>query len=147
MIYRDDLRGHLVAAATGLVAPHVLAGVLGLVALYVWSPAVRYFWTAHGIAITKLSVDLVALLDSFVCAILGVILAMAIGVASRHRHMALWVTFVAFFFLSVTLPTIADRDYDLLIFFLTRPFVAVFLASAALGFWLIARPRRAAHVA
>jgi hypothetical protein len=142
-----NLRAHLITALAGVIAPFLLVEVVTLATIYLWLPASRYLWTAHGIAVRTLLIDTAAALDGLLSACLGFAIAIGVTHISRYRPISQWLLFAASFLLALSLPTLFDREYEALVWFLTRPFIAIFLAFAAVGFWLASRRQIAKHVA
>jgi len=140
-------RGHVIAAVAGLIAPFLLVELLALFAIHVWFPTSKYLWTAHGIVTAKLPINTAAVLDALIAALLGFAIALGIARVSRSKPVPLWLVFAGFFLVSLVVPTLFDRDYEALVWFLSRPFIAVFLVFAALGFWLPSRRVVSRHVA
>ena len=140
-------RGHVIAAVAGLVAPFVLVELVALVSIHVWLPLNRYLWTAHGIATAKLPVDTAAVLDALIAALVGFCIALGVAGLSRSKPVPLWLIFAGFFLISLAVPTLFDGDYEVLLWFLSRPFIYIFLVFAALGFWLPSRRQVSRHVA
>ena len=140
-------RAHVVAAVAGLIAPFILVEVLGLVTAHIWFPLTKYLWTAHGIATAKLPIDTSAVLDALIAALVGFGIAFAVARISRGKPMPLWLVFACFFVLSLAIPTLFSHEWNVLLWFLARPFIPVFLVFAALGFWLPSRRHLSRHVA
>jgi hypothetical protein len=140
-------RGHVIAAVAGLLAPFALVELLLLSSVHVWIPIVKYLWTAHEIANAKAPIDTAAILDAFIAALLGFGIALGVARMSRSRPVPLWLVFASFFVISLTVPTLFSRDYEALLWVLSRPFISIFLVFAALGFWLPSRPQVSRHVA
>ena len=140
-------RAHLVAAVAGLLAPFVLVELLGLFAIHVWFPLSKYLWTAHGIATAKLWIDASAIFDILISAVVGLGIAFGVARLCRGKPVPLWLVFTGAFLVSLIVPTLFDREYNELLWFLSRPFISVFLLFAALGFWLPSRRRVSSHVA
>lgn len=140
-------REHVTAALAGLIAPFILVELLALFAIHVWFPLSKYLWTAHGIATAKLPIDTAAVLDALIAALVGFAIALGVSRVSRSRPVPLWLLFAGFFVVSLTVPTLFDRDYEALVWFLSRPFISIFLVFAALGFWLPSRRQVSRHVA
>jgi hypothetical protein len=147
MSHRREIRGLVIAALAGAVAPFVVTTVMGLFALHVWSPTVRYLWYSHSVSVAKLAFDAATLFDVVLGALLGAVAGFGIGHLSRAPYLSQWLTFVAFFVLSAGVPVLIDHEYDLLVFFFTRPLIVTFLAVSALGFWAAGKQRGIAHVA
>lgn len=141
------LRAQLITAAAGLIAPFLLVEIVTRATIHLWLPASRYLWTSHGIAVRTLPVDTAAVLDGLMSAILGFAIAIGVARISRYRPVPQWLLFATFFLVALALPTVFDRDVEGLVWFITRPFISIFLAFAALGFWLASRQRHSGHVA
>lgn len=140
-------RGHVIAAVAGLIAPFALVELLALVSIHVWLPLNKYLWTAHGIATAKLPVDTAAVLDALLAALVGFGIALGVARLSRSKPVPLWLVFAGFFLISISVPTLFDGDYAALFWFLSRPFIYIFLLFAAVGFWLPSRRHVSRHVA
>jgi hypothetical protein len=106
-----------------------------------------YLWTAHGIKVRELPIDPATVLDGCVSAALGCATGVGVTRIARWKPVPQWLLFAVFFLVTLTLPTLFDHDLEALVWFLTRPFFSVFLAFAALGFWLASRKRHVEHVA
>ena len=104
-------------------------------------------WTAHGIATGKLPIDVAAIFDVLIAAFLGFGLALAVAILCRRNPVHQWLIFAGAFLVSLAVPTFLDREYVALLWFLSQPFIAVFLLFAALGFWLPSRRSISRHVA
>jgi hypothetical protein len=140
-------RAHLIAAVAGLLAPFVLVELLLQFANHVWFPLTKYLWTAHGIATAKLAVDSAAVFDMLISALVGFGIALGIARLCRSKPVPLWLVFAGAFLVSLAIPTLFDRQYDELLWFLSRPYITVFLVFAALGFWLPSRRQVSRDVA
>ena len=147
MTQRAEIRALVVPALSGALAPFVLATLFGLYAAHIWSPTIKYLWYSHGVAVATLPVDVAAVIDVILGALLGVATGVGISRLSRGHSSSQWLIFGVFFVLSVTIPTLFDGEYEALVYFLTRPFVLVFLAFLALGLWLARRSQRVTNVA
>jgi hypothetical protein len=144
---RHEIRGLVIAGLSGVVAPFVLTALLGLFTLHVWSPTVRYLSHSHGVAFAKLAVAATTPIDVMLGALLGVAAGFGIGRLTRARYLSPWLAFVAFFALTAGLPALIDGQYDLTVFFFTRPVIITFLALSVVGFWLAGKRKEIAHVA
>ena len=147
MTHRAEVKGLVIAAVSGLVAPFVLTTLAGVFTSHVWSPTVRYLWYSHGVAVAKLAFDAATLFDIVLGVLLGVAAGLGIGRFSRTPYLSQWLAFVASFVLSTGLPALVVQEYDLLVFFFTRPLILAFLTLSALGFWMARRKTGVTHVA
>ena len=123
------LRAHVITALAGLVAPFLLVELISLATIYAWFP------DPAGVLLVVLG------------ALLGCAMALGLARVARAQPMSQWLLFAGFFLIAVAVPTLLRGEYDALLGFLARPFVAAFLAFAALGFWLASRRKASRHVA
>jgi hypothetical protein len=123
------LRAHVITALAGLIAPFLLVELISLATIYVWFP------------------DPAGVVPVVLGALLGCAMALALARVARSQPMSQWLLFTGFFLIAVGVPTLVHGEYQALLAFLTRPFVAAFLAFAALGFWLASRRKVSRHVA
>lgn len=139
-------RAHVASAVAGLIAPFILVETLGLVTIHVWFPLSKYLWTAHGIVTAKLPIDTAAVLDGLIAVLVGFGMTFTIARLFRGKPLHLWLVFTVFFAISTATPTLIDRERERLLWFLSLPFIPVFLVFAALGFWLASRRHASEHV-
>ena len=140
-------RGHVIAAVAGLISPFVLVEIVALSTIHVWFPLSKHLWTTHEIADARLPINTAAVLDGLVAALVGFGMSLAVAGLSRSKAMPLFLVFAGFFLISLAVPTLFDREWEALVWFLSLPFIYVFLVFAALGFWLPPRRRVSRHVA
>ena len=144
MTHRAEIKGLVIAAVAGVVAPFVLASLAGEFSAHVWLPTVRYLWYSHGVAVSNLA--FYALRDVVLGMLLGVVAGLGIGRLSRTPYLSQWLAFVASFVLSTGLPALLVYEYDLLVFFFTSPLILAFLTLSVLGFWMAGKRKAITHV-
>lgn len=139
-------RDLLLASAGGILSPFILVGVWGFFVAAVWSPAVRYVWAAHGVAVRG---TLFTVTDAVASLILGAIIGAAIsyplGRASRAKRFFPWFLFVLCFIVAAIAPSGVSSAPDLVTFFFLTPLTLSFLAATAAGYYLATRARLSRH--
>ena len=142
-----NLRAQLITALAGVIAPFLLVEIVTRATIYLWFPANMYLWDAHGVKVRELPVDPANVLDGCLSAILGCAIGFGVARVAQWQLVPQWLLFAASFVVTLMLPTLFDHDYEALVWFLTRPFLTIFLTFAAVGLWLAYRRGHAKHVA
>lgn len=139
---RRLVRDLLLAGAGGFLSPLILAGVYGFFVAAVWSPAVRYAWSAHGIAVRGTLFTVTDAIASLVLgAIIGATISYALGRASRAKKFSPWFLFVFCFVVAAIAPSGISSAVDLVTFFFLTPLTLSFLVATAAGYYLTTRTR------
>ena len=137
------VRRRLVPAVLGVVAPHVLVGIWGMLVAAAWVPFWRWAWVAHGVKERELPIDPTPYFDS----VIGLVIGAGFGFALwRTAGRPVWQAW-ALFTLAATLSMVADWsiNWELVQFALAQPLVLAFIVGAALLSIFMAYSHRAVH--
>ena len=131
-----------VAGATGLVAPHILIPLWHSAFAVLFVPLVIYLRQAHQVNVRELSFDLAGLIDGLGGTILGTVVGFLLATALRPASWFSWVVFALCFVASCLMSGAAAGDVEAGWWLVLRPLMFCFIMFSALGFGLMAGPRR-----
>lgn len=138
-------REWLVPATVGLVAPHALIGIWGVLVAGVWLPFWKWAWTSHQVKRRELTVDPSPFFDGVVGFAIGAATAYLLMHCARGPLWRVWFLFAAAFAVSSVVFE-WPADWSLVRFAIAQPLFFGFVAALVLATWQGLRRKRVPHV-